>query len=231
MENLLIRGIAKSICDASSLTEKHEIFRSNRGVLANCRILLFGQEIANFPEDWCNQKFGKYSLYGLADYSKTFILDKNVLDMPINPVVVSRCANFDLNISSYLRKYYYGNNSFEEEGFKELLIYLKEKGFQTTIQAYLFERGYNNVDRLDEKVTMEIILSDIMFEKSTIEDLKHEKVKKPFLNRKDEMFAKERFFQLLNINRIESFNKPAKYLLIYCLLLKAFLLKCNGEIS
>jgi hypothetical protein len=119
----------------------------------------------------------------------------------------------------------------KKEGFKELLIYLKEKGFQTTIQAYLYERGYNNVDRLDEKVTMEIILSDIMFEKSTIEDLKHEKVKKPFLNRKDEMFAKERFFQLLNINRIESFNKPAKYLLIYCLLLKAFLLKCNGEIS
>lgn len=230
MDDLSIRGIAKSICDASNLIEKQEIFRLNKDELANCRILLFDQDLANFPEEWCNQKFGKYSLYGLSDYSKTFILDKNVVDKPVNLVAVSRCVNFDLNISSYLRKYYYVGSSFEENGFKELLYYLKEKKFQTTIQAYLLERGYNNIDRLDEKATMEIILSDIMFEKSTIEDLKQERVIRPILNMEDNMLAKERFDVLLNINRTESFNKPSSYLMIYCLLLKAYLLKYDQKI-
>lgn len=230
MDDLSIRGLVKSICDASNLVEKQEIFRWNKDKLSNCRILLFNQDLANFPTDWCNQNFGKYSLYGLSDYSKTFILDKNVVDKPANLVAVSRCVNFDLNISSYLRKYYYTYNSFEEDGFKELLLYLKEKQFQTTIQAYLLERGYNNYDKLDEKATMEIILSDIMFEKSTIEDLKQNKVIRPILNMEDNMLIKERFDLLLKINRTESFNKPSNYLMIYCVLLKTYLLKYDQKI-
>lgn len=220
-----IKRVIEEICAEDSGIRKFEIFKDNRELLSKCRILLFDQNESSYLKKWGNQEFGKFSLQGLGDYSKTFVLDKNILDSPIKPIRISRCANFDLNIVSYIRKIFYGEGIFNEVDFKELLIYLKEEKFQTTIQAYLFERGYNNIDYLDEKATAEIIKACIMYENSSIDNLKREIIKKVPLNSDDEKMAHERFSLLLETYRIDSYKKPPNFLSIYSLLLKTFIIK------
>lgn len=111
------------IIQSSNTIEKVEKFKAYNSILNGCRIFLFDEEYSNFDDSVKNKKIGKCGIFGIGDYTKTWVLDSTHL-LERNFVWVVKTIDFDLNILTYLNKVMTGRRiNIDESEFLNYLSY------------------------------------------------------------------------------------------------------------
>ena len=67
------------IIQSSNTIEKAKKFMAYKFLLSDCRIFLFDEKYSNFDESVKNKKIGTCGVFGIGDYTKTWILDSGHL--------------------------------------------------------------------------------------------------------------------------------------------------------
>lgn len=141
--------IVTEILEAESTFEKIMIFKSEN--MDGIQILLFDEEKSNM-KGLCEKNFGLYHVLPLADYNKLWVLDNKCTDA--FELKVSKLINFDINIIERLDKYYKGKIIEDRENFEELLLYIKEEGYDVDVLTAVIERLGKQYDYESVKRTL-----------------------------------------------------------------------------
>ncbi|MBS5388145.1 MAG: hypothetical protein KHY31_12350 [Clostridiales bacterium] len=203
------------IIQSSNTIEKVEKFKAYEFLLSDCRIFLFDEKYSNFADSVKNKKIGKCGIFGIGDYTKTWILDSRHLSER-SLVSVGKTIDFDLNIITYLNRIMTGRKiNIDKNEFVKYLNYIKTEGFQIGITTALMERVRTKIDLniLSEMITSFVKLDNL----STI----NEKVENIYLSEKDYTRIKQIYdMALAQVNEnLEQFN------IVCCCVMKAFLIK------
>lgn len=203
------------IIQSSNTIEKVEKFKAYEFLLSDCRIFLFDEKYSNFADSVKNKKIGKCGIFGIGDYTKTWILDSRHLSER-SLVSVGKTIDFDLNIITYLNRIMTGRKiNIGKNEFVKYLNYIKTEGFQIGITTALMERVRTKIDLniLSEMITSFVKLDNL----STI----NEKVENIYLSEKDYTRIKQIYdMALAQVNEnLEQFN------IVCCCVMKAFLIK------
>lgn len=203
------------ILQCSNTIEKVEKFKTNKTILNDCRIFLFDEEYSNFDDSVKNRKIGKCGIFGIGDYTKTWVLDSRHLSER-NLICVGKTIDFDLNILTYLNKVMKGRKiNIDENEFLKYLSYLKNTGFRIGMTTALMERVQTKIDLsiLSEMITSFVKLDNILTINKDIENI--------YLSKNDYMRIKQIYDMALaqeNLN-LEQFN------IVCCCIMKAYLIK------
>lgn len=203
------------IIQSSNTIEKAEKFKAYKTILNDCRIFLFDEKYSNFDNSFKNKKIGKCGIFGIGDYTKTWILDSRHLS-EISSVRVGKTIDFDLNIITYLNKIMTGRKiNIDKNEFIKYINYIKTAGFQIGITTALMERVRTKIDLniLSEMITSFVKLDNI----STIND----NIENIYLSQKDYTRIKQIYdMALTQVNEnLEQFN------IVCCCVMKSFLIK------
>ncbi|MBC6011430.1 hypothetical protein [Holdemanella hominis] len=202
------------IIQSSNTIEKIEKFKAYKFLLGDCRIFLFDEEGSNFDDSVKNKKIGKFGIWGIGDYTKTWILDsKHLFERSL--VRVGKTIDFDLNILTYLNKVMMGHKiNLDENEFLNYLSHLKNTGFQIGMTTALMERVQTKIDLriLSEMITSFVKLDNI----STI----NKDMGNIYLSEDDYMRIKQIYdMALAQEKNLEQFN------IVCCCIMKAYLIK------
>lgn len=203
------------ILQSSNTLEKVEKFRLYKDKISDCRIFLFDEEYSNFDDSLKNKKIGQCGIWGIGDYTKTWILDsKHISEKGL--VQVGKTIDFDLNILTYLNKIMIGRRiNIDKVEFLNYLNYLKKEGFQIGITTALMERVQTRVDLC---ILSEMITSFVKFDNIPLINGDFENI---YLSSKDYMRIKQIYDMALDQidETLEQFN------FVCCCVMKAFLIK------
>lgn len=205
------------ILQSSNTLEKVEKFRLYKDEISDCRIFLFDEEYSNFNDSLKNKKIGQCGIWGIGDYTKTWILDSKHISERIL-VQVGKTLDFDLNILTYLNKIMVGRKiNIDKVEFSNYLNYIKKEGFQIGITTALMERVRTRVDLciLSEMITSFVKFDNIPLINGNLENI--------YLSSNDYMRIKRIYDMALGQmdETMEQFN------LVCCCVMKAFLIKTN----
>ena len=87
----------KDILQSSNTLEKVQKFKLYKDKVSDCRIFLFDEEYSNFDDSLKNKKIGQCGIWGIGDYTKTWILDSKYISERVL-VQIGKTIDFDLNI-------------------------------------------------------------------------------------------------------------------------------------
>lgn len=205
----------KDILQSSNTLEKVEKFKLYKDKVSDCRIFLFDEEYSNFDDSLKNKKIGQCGIWGIGDYTKTWILDSKHISERVL-VQIGKTIDFDLNILTYLNKIMIGRKiSIDKAEFLNYLNYLKKEGFQTGITTALMERVRTRVDLciLSEMITSFVKFDNIPLVNGDLENI--------YLSSNDYMRIKQIYDMALGQmdETLEQFNA------VCCCVMKAFLIK------
>lgn len=207
--------IIMDIIHSSNTLEKIGKFRLNKDKISDCRIFLFDEECSNFSDSFKNNKIGKCGIWGIGDYTKTWILDtEHISDSDL--IQAGKTVDFDLNILTYLNKIMTGRKINIDQGeFINYLNYIKREKFQIGIVTALMERMKTQVDL---NILSEMIMSFVKFDNISFIDRDYENI---YLSSDDYMRVKQIYDMALGQmdETLEQFN------LVCCCVMKAFLIK------
>ena len=65
------------ILESTNTYEKILKFKLYRKTLGNCKIFLFDEETSNLGESFKDYLIGKCGIYGVGDYTKTWVVDSH----------------------------------------------------------------------------------------------------------------------------------------------------------
>lgn len=203
------------IIQSSNTIEKVEKFMTYKSLLSDCRIFLFDEKYSNFDESVKNKKIGRCGVFGIGDYTKTWILDSSHLSER-SLVRVGKTIDFDLNIITYLNKIMTGRKiNIDKNEFVKYLNYIKTEGFQIGITTALIERVQTKIDLniFSEMITSFVKLENISTVNENIENI--------YLSEKDYTRIKQIYDMALTQENknLEQFN------IVCCCVMKAFLIK------
>lgn len=205
----------KDILQSSNTLEKVQKFKLYKDKVSDCRIFLFDEEYSNFDDSLKNKKIGQCGIWGIGDYTKTWILDSKYISERVL-VQIGKTIDFDLNILTYLNKIMIGRKiSIDKAEFLNYLNYLKKEGFQTGITTALMERVRTRVDLciLSEMITSFVKFDNIPLVNGDLENI--------YLSSNDYMRIKQIYDMALGQmdEILEQFNA------VCCCVMKAFLIK------
>lgn len=209
------------ILQSSNTLEKVEKFRLYKDKISDCRIFLFDEEYSNFDDSLKNKKIGQCGIWGIGDYTKTWILDSKLISERVL-IQVGKTVDFDLNILTYLNKIMIGRKiNIDKVEFLNYLNYLKKEGFRIGIGTALMERMRKRVDLciLSEMITSFVKFDNIPFVNGDFENI--------YLSSDDYMTIKQIYDRALGQidEELEQFN------LVCCCVMKAFLIKKYDIVS
>lgn len=207
MKRCAIMGIMQ----APNLQQKEMIYESFEKLLKDCRIILFDQKCSNFGESFSNKKIGSCWIWGIGDYTQTWILGLN--DKFIK---VGKTIDLDLNILTYINKLMIGRKiNIDIDDFIEYLNYLKREKFQIGVTTALMERVKTNIDLniFAEMIQSYVKLDNIMYVNKNIEDIN--------LSECDYKRVKELYDK--SLEQID--DQIRQYDILCCCVMKAYLIK------
>ncbi len=205
------------ILKSSNTYEKVMKFKEYKAILKDCKIFLFDEASSNIDSSFKNYEIGKCGIYGVGDYTKTWIMDSHY-ELDKRYIPFGKTVDFDLNIFTYLDKIVTGRNF--GEGIDRIDIinyfnYIKTKGFQYGIATALMERATKPIDF---KILFKMLSSFVKFEKINYIT---EDIKKVHLN----IFDYIRVLSLCKITKKQINVTIKQFDLLCCCVMKAYLIK------
>lgn len=184
------------------------------------KIFLFDVNKSNFDKTFSNVNYDGFQIYGLSDYTKTWVLDSNVSNSDNRILAIHKVVNFDLNILQFFNKYSQGKLNKDTESLKKLLSHFKSNGYEYNMSTAMVERSKKPFEIKDRSIWNEIVENYLRFTRSdsTVENYSSIELSEAENTRVSEI-----------INGIVDFSdeKIKQYEAIACLVCKAFLIK-NG---
>lgn len=188
------------------------------------KIFLFDVNKSNFDKTFSNVNYDGFQIYGLSDYTKTWILDSSISNVKDRTLAIHKVVNLDLNILQFFNKFSQGRLNKEKQVFKRFLSHFKENGFEYNISTAMLERSKKTFAIKDRIIWKEIVGNYLRFTRidSTIENY-------PFTNLSEE--EKIRVEGIIASIGDFSDEKIREYDVIACLVCKAFLIKMDRTIK
>lgn len=205
------------ILESSSTYEKVLKFKLYRQILGDCKIFLFDEEASNLGETFKDYSIGKCGIYGVGDYTKTWVIDSDYLE-DTRYIKCGKTVDFDLNIFTYLNKIMRGrkiNAGIDRIDIIDYFNYIKANGFQYGIVTALMERV---AKPLDLKILFEMITSFVRYDKVSQIDKTFKKV---HLN----IFEYNRVWKLYMNTKKQINESIQQYDAVCCCVMKAYLIK------
>ncbi|MBP3602786.1 MAG: hypothetical protein J6J79_01400 [Lachnospiraceae bacterium] len=205
------------ILQSTNTLEKVIKFQLYKEVLGDCKIFLFDEEASNVDESFENFEIGKCGIYGMGDYTKTWIIDA-CYPMDKRYIPYGKSVDFDLNVFSYLNRVMRGKNiskGIKREDVIDYFNYIKENGFQFGIASAIIERAAKPIK---PSIWVEMLMSFVRYEKVERIDIKYKKVHLNFYD----------FIRVADLYRITYRQRKVQmrqYDAICCLVMKAYLIK------
>lgn len=218
------KTLISTLIEAENTYEQTKIFEKNFNQSDNIRIFLFDEKRSNVPKSFKNREINGYKIFGLADYTKLWVLDSKHIGKSSRELRISKVVHFDLNILTYLNKYI--NNykqSINTLDFIEYLQFIKNNHFSYNIFTAIMERSTSPINNSSKKIWSEIIMSYVKFSKVKFDNLKSNEL---LLTEFDYGGAKKIYDSLLEENQ-----QLIQYRALSCLFLKAFLIKNDKKIK
>lgn len=228
------------ICDileAPNTYEKIKKFKLYSDILGRCKILLFDEAFSNLGDSFKEYKVGKCGIYGVGDYTKTWVIDSDYME-DIRYIPYGKTIDFDLNILTYLNKIMRGkkiNAGIDRTDVIKYFNYIKENGFQFGITTALMERATKPIN---SKILFEMLTSferyqkinhiDNEFQKVNLNLLEYYRVLKMYRQTKKQINKSIRQFDSICCCVIEAYlikkydkekdlNKKVDKFITYCL--------------
>lgn len=202
-------------CPLKRIQEFNELFNEQ----AHVRIFDFSNMKKGFLES--RKELSGYYLETLSNYENAYVLDNksNNIERKLN---IRKVVNLDLNVLTAFNHYVNGKNSKDGEEVYELLKYLKNENFEFNMSTAIMERSMSPIENSGEDVWKEIINNFLRFIKK---DTIIEEISRVHLSESDKKDAERIFNEIL---------KPHywnEYIILNCLVLKAFLIKQDKKIK
>lgn len=210
--------IMNELYNCKTTLERIEVF--NRYETSNSRLFLFDETNSNFSIECSNKEFGSYILNGVADYNKTWIIDKETINKFSTELKVVKVAMWDINFFRNVHDLHFWKKATDKDNLVDLLYYLKKCNFISSAELVFYEtisKEYTN-DKLREGLE-----SYIYFKNHNIKD---------FLKRDVFLYSNETN-NLFNevTSKMDNDNNILLYKFIVCLIVKAILLKFDKKLS
>ena len=187
------------------------------------KIFLFDVNKSNFDKTFSNVNYDGFQIYGLSDYTKTWVLDSNVSNSDNRILAIHKVVNFDLNILQFFNKYSQGKLNKDTESLKKLLSHFKSNGYEYNMSTAMVERSKKPFEIKDRSIWNEIVENYLRFTRSdsTVENYSSIELSEAENTRVSEI-----------INGIVDFSdeKIKQYEAIACLVCKAYLIKMDKTI-
>ncbi|MGO3751720.1 MAG: hypothetical protein ACTJGH_03015 [Peptoniphilaceae bacterium] len=171
-------------------------------------------------KDFSNKNIYKYSIIGISNYNRAYILDNRYSAKESRTIGFSRTINLDLNILTYLKNIINGKEINEKSEFLSYLQYLKEKEYNLNMSTSLIERISKPVN---EKIWSEYILSFVKYE--TLDTVTEEKLQTMNTLPEEKYKWAESILNKSNYTG-EYYNQ---YYIVVCLVMKAFILRLEQK--
>ena len=188
------------------------------------KIFLFDVDKSKFDNSFSNVNYDGFQIYGLSDYTKTWILDSTISNVKDRTLAIHKVVNLDLNILQFFNKFSQGKLNKEKQVFERFLSHFKENGFEYNMSTAMLERSKKPFEIKDKAIWDEIVNNYLKFIRadSNIENYTDTTLSAEEKNRALEM-----------INGIGEFSNEnlKQYDAIACLVCKAFLIKMDKTIQ
>src|SRR5690625_90893 len=219
-----LKIIISSLIEAENTYEQNKIFENNFSQSDNIKTFLFDEDRSNVPKSFKNRKINGYKIFGLADYTKLWVLDSKHIGRFSRELKIGKVVHFDLNILTYLNKYI---NNFKQNtntsDFIEYLKFLKNNQFNYNISTAIMERSISPINTTSKKIWSEIIISYVKFSNLKFDIFKPGEL---LLTEFEYRWAKEIYDSLFGKEQ-----ELIEYKALSCLFLKAFLIKNDKKIK
>lgn len=163
MANMIKTQLVFDIVNTEGTYRKVEKYRRYKHELGNCKIVLFDEETSNLGNSFGDVVIGKCGIYGLGDYTKTWIID-SYHDLDVALVGVGKTLDFDLNILRYLNTVLRGKNfgdGMVKQDIVDFFNYIKKNMYQIGITSAVLEKV---AKRMDEGAVMDEMASYAAYE-------------------------------------------------------------------
>ncbi len=209
-----------AVCDileSSNTYEKVLKFKLYRHILGDCKFFLFDEDTSNLGESFKDYVIGKCGIYGVGDYTKTWVIDSHYLE-DIRYIACGKTVDFDLNIFTYLNRIMRGmkiNAGIDRTDIIDYFNYIKANGYQYGIVTALMERV---TKPLDSNILFEMLTSFARYDKVSYIDKTFKKV---HLN----IFEYNRVWKLYKDTKKQINESIQQYDAVCCCVMKAYLIK------
>ncbi len=192
-------------------------FESYKHILGNCKIFLFDEDCSNVGDSFKNIHIGKCGIYGVSDYTKTWIID-TYHGTESRAIEIGKTLDFDLNIFTYLNKIIQGkkiNDSIDRLEVIKYFNYIKKKEFQCGITTALMERATKPINL---NILSEMLISFVKFDNI---NYIYDNCGEMILSEDDYARVKCMYDMTLSL----TYEKSQQFNLLCCCVMKAFLIK------
>lgn len=199
--------------------------------LVHSMCILFDADTTVFRNSYTEMSCNDYQVIPLADYRKMAVLNNDVIrsDKDGNdyfPTKVAYCVNLDSNIVSDIYKLLSGKELVNKHSFLNLLMNIKKAEVQTSASPYILECIYNR-KILDKNIVYQNLLYFFLFNRLSLKQLQ-EAYLNVMPNIEDYMLADDAWNTISSDFDGDLFDR---YLVIYCMLCKTYLIKYSSKKS
>lgn len=191
--------------------------------------MLFDANFTAFENLFADINYNGYQVVGLANYEKMALLNRDFISYTQNgidsfPTKISHCINFDSNIVSDIYRLFLGKEFVNKDSLLNLLIAIKKAEAQTSAAPYILECSYNK-KVIDKNIVYQNLLSFFLYTRLSLKQLQDE-YGSGSLSVEDYVLA-DNVWNIIN----SDFDKDLfdRYLAIYCMLCKTYLIKVSSK--
>ncbi|TEB07166.1 hypothetical protein Psch_00709 [Pelotomaculum schinkii] len=198
--------------------------------LAQSMCILFDADSTAFRKSYAEIDCGGYQVVPLADYQKMGILNNDGFKVAKYgsdfPTKVAYCINLDSNIVSDIYKLFSGKKLVNKHSLLNLLISIKKANVQTSASPYILECTYNK-KILEKSIVYQNILYFFLFSRLSLKQLQEDYFK--VMPSIEDYLLADDAWDVIN----SDFNEDLfdRYLVIYCVLCKTYLIKFGSKKS
>ncbi len=191
--------------------------------------MLFDENFTAFENLFAEINYSGYQVAGLANYKKMALLNNNFINYTQNcinsiPTKISHCINFDSNIVSDIYRLFCGKEFVNKDSLLKLLIAIKRPEIQISATPYILECSYNK-KVIDKNIVYRNLLSFFLYTRVSLKQLQDEHSSVSFSV--EDYVSADNVWNIIN----SDFNKDLfdRYLAIYCMLCKSYLIKVSSK--
>lgn len=210
------REFIEKLCNEINPYKICDIFDLNSKTYKEVKLIYFNLGINPYLEPFKNKILNGYSILGVSDYEKSYILDNKHNSKENRILKIGKTINLDLNILTYLKKIVGNRKVEDEQDFIDYLKYIKESNYNLNMSISLLERISKPIDL---KVWSDYVLSFVKYE--TLENITKDSLKN------DKLLPEPKYIWAKEILDLSEYmeEKNDQFYVVACILSKAFILK------
>lgn len=215
------REFIEKLCNKSNVEKVCDIFDLQSRQYKEAKLIYFNLGINTKLSYFKNKLIHGYSIIGISNYEKSYILDNRYNSKDYNSFKISKTINLDLNILTYLKNLFNDKNIEDRQEFIEYLKYIKNFNYNVNMSTSLLERISKPINI---NVWSDYILSFVKYE--TLDSITEDAFKcNTPLPESKYIWAKE----ILDLSNYKE-EQMLQFYVIDCLLSKSFILKMEKSV-